>query len=373
MSQRIVFLIDSFTGPWAGTERQLWYLLEGIDRRRFEPHLFLLRHSEYSRSATAWPCPVQVVGVNKLASLDGAKGLAKLVMMMRNLDVCIVHAFFQDASIMGPIAAKLLGARYVAGRRDMGIWYTRWNLSLLKLESRLVDCVIANSNAVRAMVAAEEGIPESRISVIYNGLDEVDDFGHESTILDDSIPPGAPVIGIVANLRPVKRHADLIKAFARVKKTVPVAHLVIAGEGDLHQSLQELATSEGVADSTHFMGRVEAVEKIIRRFTVGVLCSESEGLSNAIMEYLREGKPVVCTNVGGNPELITDEQNGFLYPVGNEDVLVDRLVRILKDSELSQAMGRAALRSIESMTMTNMVRSHMVVYASMIYAGAKKE
>ena len=72
MTQNIVFLIDSYTGPWAGTERQLWYLIEDLDRRRFEPVLVALRHSDYSRNAPAWPCQFNVIGVTSLASLNGA-------------------------------------------------------------------------------------------------------------------------------------------------------------------------------------------------------------------------------------------------------------------------------------------------------------
>ena len=372
MSQKIVFLIDSFTGPWAGTERQLWYLLQGIDRQRFEPHLFLLRHSEFSEYAKSWPCPVQVLGVGRLASFEGVKGFARLVKLLRSIDARILHAFFQDSSLLGPFAARLAGARFVAGRRDMGIWYTPTNLKFLRLAARLVDRVIANSKAVKELVAAEERISMSRISVIYNGLEEWSGTCQQEMSLDDRIPPGAPVIGIVANLRPVKRHVDLIRAFAKVRQAVPAAHLVIAGEGELEEQLRQVAVSQGVAVAahTHFIGRVEDAASIIRCFSVGVLCSESEGLSNAIMEYLKEGKPVVCTDVGGNPELVTEGVNGFLYPVGNEKVLVDRLVCLLTDDKLLREMGRAAAQSIEPLTTSNMVRSHMAVYESMIHIPA---
>ena len=373
MNQRIVFIIDSFAGPWAGTERQLWYLLQGIDRRRFEPHLILLRHSEFSLNAREWPCPVEVLGLGRLASLDGVRGLVRLVRLLRSLDVAIVHAFFQDASLLGPVAARFAGARFVAGRRDMGIWYTRSNLRLLRMLSRLVDRVIANSNAVRELVAAREGISRSRISVVYNGLEEVNVDDSGPTTLENCIPAGVPVVGIVANLRPVKRHADLINAFARVRENVPSAHLVIVGDGELEESLRGLARSHGLEGCTHFLGRIESPASIVRRFTVAVLCSESEGLSNALMEYLSEGKPVVCTDVGGNPELVTDGQNGFLYSAGDHETLAERLVLLLNDIERLEKMGRAAARSVARLTANHMVDTHMDVYESMSQAAAGSE
>lgn len=246
----------------------------------------------------------------------------------------------------------------------MGVWYTRGNLRVLRWLAPLVDRVIANSNAVSALVSAREDIAESRISVIYNGLEDTSS-SNRPEYLDDRIPPGAPVIGIVANLRPVKRHADLVMAFTRVRQAVPDAHLVIVGHGELEESLRALAASLGVADRVHFLGRVEAPAGVIRRFSVGVLCSESEGLSNALMEYLREGKPAVCTDVGGNPELVIDGENGFLYPVGDEAALAEYLVHLLREGTLAAAMGAAAVRSMATMTMDNMVRGHMAVYEAL--------
>ncbi len=177
----------------------------------------------------------------------------------------------------------------------------------------------------------------------------------------------------MANLRPVKRHADLIKAFARITREVPSAHLVLAGEGKLEQPLRNLAISLGVAENTHFLGKVDDVAAVIRRFSVAVLCSESEGLSNALMECLGAGIPAVCTDTGGNPELVTDGKNGYLYPVGDEKILADRIVRLLKDSQLSDTMGIAAACSMESMSMENMVSSHMTVYEALLQGGTVRQ
>jgi len=366
MCVRIAFLIDSFVGPWAGTERQLWYLLQGLDRRRFEPVLIALRHSEYSRNIRHWPCEFTELGLLCLGCLKGARSMARLVLLLRKRRVEIVHAYFHDASLIGPLVARLAGARYIAGRRDMGIWYTPAGLKLLKLERRLVDRVIANSHAVKELVAHKEGIARERITVIKNGIEPVNNSNSMVQNLDDMIPEDAPVLGIVANLRSVKRHADLISAFARVMREMPGTHLVIAGDGELDQPLRKLAVTLDVDKNIHFLGKVDNVAAIIRRFTVGVLCSESEGLSNALMEYLGAGIPVVCTDTGGNPELVIDGKNGYLYPVGDTEVLADRILRLLKNKELSRSMGKAAACSIASMSVENMVDSHMLVYQSLV-------
>ncbi len=365
MAQRIGYLIDSFVGPWAGTERQLWHLLEGLDRERFEPHLFLLRDCDYSVQAQDWPCPVDVLGLEKIASPGGVAGVLRLARLFRQKQISLAQGFFLDASLVGPVAARLAGARFIAGRRDMGIWYTRNNLKLLRLVGRLVDRVIANSRAVGDHVVREEGIPADRLSIIFNGLEPTQP-GEGAGAPVPGVPEGVPVVGIVANLRQVKRHEDLIRAIALVRETVPDVQLVIVGEGELEQALRALADSCGVAAATHFLGRVTAPRSVVRRFTVAALCSESEGLSNALMEYLSEGKPSVCTDAGGNPELVTDGYNGFLYPVGDVSGLADRLVRLLTDAALVGSMGMNASRSVARLGIPEMLAQHMAVYDSIL-------
>jgi len=84
------------------------------------------------------------------------------------------------------------------------------------------------------------------------------------------------------------------------------------------------------------------------------------------MEYLGAGIPVVCTDTGGNPELVTDGENGYLYPVGDERILADRIVRLLKDRKLSETMGIAAACSMKSTSVKNMVASHEAIYETLL-------
>jgi glycosyltransferase involved in cell wall biosynthesis len=102
--------------------------------------------------------------------------------------------------------------------------------------------------------------------------------------------------------------------------------------------------------------------KYIERFTVAVLCSESEGFSNSIIEYLQAGRPVVCTATGGNPEIVRDGHNGFLVPVGDAAALAERLVRLLSDDALARRLGAAGREIVSSYTQARMVTEQMACY-----------
>ena len=94
-----------------------------------------------------------------------------------------------------------------------------------------------------------------------------------------------------------------------------------------------------------------------------VLCSETEGLSNAVMEYMAAGKPTICTNVGGNVELVVDGETGYLVPVGDATSMANAIVALLSDSERAQEFGqRARRRAIELFSLHRMIEQHEMLY-----------
>lgn len=361
---KVLFLIDFVVGPVAGTERQLIDLIRGIDDAGLRPLLAVFRATPYVSDAAQLPVIARVLGIERLASLRTLFRLFRLTWFIRHERIDIVHIFFNDAALVAPLFCRLGGAKVIVARRDLGFWYTPANLALLRLSNRFVNLIVANSEAVRRSVSQREGYPAERIRVIYNGHDlrrfvrpPADDLR-----LRYNIPRPAPIVGIVANLNPVKRHRDLIDAFARVRERVTDAHLVLVGSGPLEPVLRDQVSALGLQNAVHFLGSMQDVIPVVRLFAVGVLCSESEGFSNALIEYMGCGVPSIATGVGGNAELIDDGLNGLLVEVGDSAALATAIESVLADPMLARRLGHAGRRTVEGLTLERMIDAHIRAY-----------
>jgi glycosyltransferase involved in cell wall biosynthesis len=165
---------------------------------------------------------------------------------------------------------------------------------------------------------------------------------------------------MVAHFHPWKRQRDLVRAFREVLRHHPRAHLVLVGSGACEAEVR--AECDGtLLRRVHFAGAVSNPLPLVRHFTIGVLCSDSEGLSNSVLEYQACGLPVVCTNVGGNVELVQDGTNGFLIPPGDVPALADRLRRLLDDPALRAAMGAKGRTVASAHSLSAMADAHMAL------------
>lgn len=369
---KLLYVMDALEGANpGGTERQFLQLLTHLDLDRFDPHLALFRSTSYVERAGAVPCPVEVLNIGRLFDPRAAVRLLRLAAVVRARRVQVVHAFLNDASIAAPIFCRLAGASVIVSRRDMGFWYTKATLAALRISNLFVNGFIANSEAVRRNVQAREGVPAAKIEVLYNG--------HEPTRFDVAplpdfrarlgIGPDDPIVGMVANFHPWKRQVDLLRAFALVRQQHPRAHLVLAGAGSTDACRAE-AEALGIAPAVHFLGGVKDAVPIVKHFAVGVLCSESEGLSNSVIEYMGCGKPTVCTNVGGNPELVAEGDSGFLINPFDVGALADRIAMLLATPARQESMGARARSIAEGLTSRRMAQHHMNLYERLARVGA---
>ena len=363
---KVLYVLDAFEGGarTGGTEAQLIELLSRLDRRRFSPQVAVFRSTGWTESGDAFPCPSRVLGVGKLRDPRSAVRLLGLAGLVRREGVQLVHVLLNDASIVAPFFCRLGGARVIVSRRDMGFWYTPGILAALRVSNVFVERIVANSQAVRRNVHARERYPASRVDVVYNGHNPARFAAPAASGLRErlGIGPADPIVGAVANLNPWKRHTDLLQAFARVRDRHPRTRLLLVGSGELQQTLEDEAQRLGIAGAVHFLGATADVVSIVKHFTIGVLCSESEGLSNAVIEYMTCGKPSICTSVGGNSEVIVDGETGFLIPPGDVAVLTDRLDRLLSDPALAEAMGDRARCAAGVLTSDRMAAQHMDLY-----------
>lgn len=294
------------------------------------------------------------------AAFDFVSRVVRLVRVLRQDRPDLLHAFLFHSYIAGALAAKLSGVPLlVAGRRSLsdagGLRGHPVVLAVARVATRLTDLVIANAQVVAEDAQRVESIPASKIVTIYNGIgaaafEPVDPAG---------LDVDAPVVLCVANLRRYKGHGHLLQAVSRLRDRNIACVLVLAGDGSERDGLQKLATDLGVG--ARFLGQRTDIPALLARADVVVLPSLSEGMSNAVMEAMAAGKPVVATDVGGNTELLRGR--GVLVPPADPDALADGLAEVLSDPELARRMGAEARRwSQRNLHVDTMVDKHVDVY-----------
>ncbi len=364
---KTMFLMDYYKSPYSGAESQLLKLINLLTSKNIECELTTFRESEYLNN-NEFPCPHRSLGFTKILHPKSWLRLVKFAAHCRANGFKVVHILLNDASIIAPPFLKLFGLKVIVSRLDMGFWYNKKNLALLKLTRYFVDGVVANGIAVKNKVMESEGFSEQKMSVIYNGIDL--NAANKSNVVDIKsklgIPSNSFIVGIVASLYPIKRIEDLVKAIARLKEASESnIHLVSLGGGSPENYLK-LAKELEISDQIHFMGAQSNPIDWIKSFDIACLCSESEGFSNAIVEYLLCGKPVVCSDTGGNPEVVHHEQNGLLFPVGNVDLLSECILKLYQNGQLRIEMSSQAKQSIgDEFSFENFVQKHLDLYRSL--------
>jgi len=260
----------------------------------------------------------------------------------------VFHAHEIHGNIFGVLWARVAGVPMVVASRR---WWHRRERPLQQIANRwayrLAHRVLANSPSVAALLARDEGVSPAKIVCIPNCLAEeafralpAAERAAWRTRLH--VPENALVIGIVARLEPVKDHATLLRAFARVAASLPHAYLVCVGEGLQRAELRDLARALHLDGRVQFPGTLMPPFNLHHLFDVSVLCSVAEGFPNSVLEAMAAARPVVATNVGGVPDAVHDGQTGVLVPAGDPDALAAGLRAVLETPERAQTLGTAA-------------------------------
>lgn len=333
MPINILYMIDNI--HYGGTECQLVELIRHLDRSRFRPHLCTLKPSNSLYDEL--DIPKFCLDFSSFSHPTLFTKLSKLVQFIRTHDIHIVQTFFQDPFLLAAMAKPFHKVKLVGSFRDLGFWRTPSISRKMRMAYPFFSGFIANSQAVKEYFANIDGISLGKIEVIYNGIDcQLLDV-HSTRANHGN---GKQLVGIVANMnRKVKRVEDFVKAAALVHRQEPAARFIIVGDGEFRDGLETLASQLGMRDFITFTGRVANPMQYVKDFRVGVITSETEGFCNAIVEYMACGVPVVATRVGGNPELITEGENGFLVPMGDPEELAKKIVHLLKDESLQSKIG----------------------------------
>ena len=297
--------------------------------------------------------------------------LAQLKKKFFSMRPDIVHTYFFWSIIYGRLL-KMAGNIniLVENREDEGFNWGFHEYLMLRLTKYLPDKIICVSEAVKKVVQEREGMEESRIAVINNGVDSNNVPSGLQTVTRQELGFHEEnlVVGMVANYnRPVKGVGNFLEVVQTIVSAVPSARFIFVGGGNEENALREKVKSLGIEPYLVFVGYTKEIHRYYEIMDISVLNSFSEGLSLTLLESMGYGIPVVATSVGGNPELVVEGETGYLVPVNNHRLLADRIVKLLSNPELRRRMGEEGRRRVErKFRMTDVADRYLDIYKGLL-------
>ncbi|MBW8010461.1 MAG: glycosyltransferase family 4 protein [Chloroflexi bacterium] len=262
----------------------------------------------------------------------------------------IVETFGIDSNIFGIPIAFICGVKNRIGTHHgyTGITtQSRLKLHSLIINSKLTTYLITVSDALKTQVINNENISAHKVKVIKNGIQLFSEYENSPVSMEAvraslNISRDEHVVLSVGRLVIEKGFQFLIEAIPQVLEVFPNTVFIIVGGGHMKDTLNITAQKLGIEKSLRLIGKREDIRNILQSSDIFVLPSLSEGLSIAIMEAMNVGLPVIASRVGGIPEIIQHETNGFLISPKSSDAIADSIIDLLKNDAVRKRMGQAA-------------------------------
>lgn len=352
-----------------GTEQVIKNLIEGMQDGRYEHRILCIE-----KPIGPFGEMLQQQGIT-IDAFQRSEGFdIELILRIRHYlkknHIHILHCHQYTPWVYGCLAAAFTNTKVIF--TEHGRFYPDVSSPKRKLVNpilaALTNRITAISKATAKALTEYEFIPAKRIEVIYNGIaelqtdkEEVNNIRTQLGLTKDCL-----VFGTVARLDPIKNHRMMVAAFAQMHKQQPNSHLLIVGDGEERQNLEQQIKSLELENSVTLTGYIDKPANYLAMFDVFLLPSFSEGTSMTLLEAMSLGKPTIATAVGGTPEIIEDEISGILIPNNNTNSLIKALNRISENIELRYQTGNNSLTRFKlSFTITQMVKKYRQIYTNL--------
>ncbi len=318
-----------------GLERMAVNIANSLPRARFLSHLCTTR--EGGPLEVLVNGDVRRVDLRRRSTAD-REAFRRFTGYIRENDIRILHAHGTSlfiaaaASLYNPFPRVIwhvhLGAFAIEDRKAL----------IYRLAVKRAGAVLTVNEPLVEWCVRRLRVPRERVRFIQNFV-----AGPVPASPQPDLPgaPGSRIV-CVANLRPDKDHATLIRAMAIVVRALPKAHLILLGsfeEQSYRDGVIESIGREGLSESVTWLGSRPDVYPILKMCDVGVLSSKSEGLPLALIEYGMAGLPSVATRVGQCPEVVEDGASGLIVPPGSPAELARAILELLNSPERRKELG----------------------------------
>lgn len=371
---RVLLLVESM--EVAGAEQVVLALARGLDRSRFQPAVGCLT-IEGPLAKELRAAGVEVFALGKRPGPDLGV-LFRLARRMRAARIDVVHTHVWNADVWGRLAGWLARVPVLMmTAHSVDVWKKPRHLAVdraLAAVSRRVICV---SEAVRAFYRDRAGVPESKLTVILNGIDMApfdQPFDAARVRSGLGLNGATAVLTVVARLLPEKGHRYFLEALALLRREFPSAVGLVVGNGGLRGELEAQASQLGLlGKGVHFLGERRDVPEILAASDVFVLPSSvREGLSISLLEAMASRRPAVVTDVGGNRETVEDGVSGRVVAPGDAAALASAFAELLRDRAYAERLGRGARERVaRNFSVDRMVRETSELYGATLAEAAR--
>lgn len=363
-----------------GIERKIAAVLPRLNRDLFEVHLCCIRErGPLADGLEQSGIPVHLVPFR--SRLDPF-AMAKLSRLVKRKEISLVHSHMYRSNVPATML-KLLNPRLkvIGHYHNVDTWESTRQVALDRFLAHRRDMNVAVSEAVRRDVQSRLGLPDRLTTTLYNCVDLAEfrplpPEARKEVRESIGIEPQDLVVIMVARLVAQKNQALVLSSAREILHAAPTARFVMVGGGPDEELLRRLASDLGVAQRVVFLGRRDDVPALLGASDVAVLPSLKEGFSNAVLEAMACGLPVVASDVGGNREVIDHGVNGFICDVNSNpsaaeppvnDAQFTRYVkRLLVETDFRANMARAALERVQHYGLDAMVREIEQLYLEVL-------
>ena len=339
------------TLEYGGSERLAGVLSYSVDRKKFEARVVGL--------FGGGPLTMELADHNiPFDFFEGSNGIERRVFLpirvynylyKNHIDIVQVHGSYPLTRII--LAAKAAGARVIYTEHAKRSLQKSDRLRYMtKVACLLCDGIVVVSDNLKEYFIKEIGVDGGKVSVIYNGVDLKKFDARKGYPYPEGLPekkPSSRFVGVVGRLTEAKDHANLFRAWRKVKYHNRGNMLIVVGDGEKGEELKKLCHSLGIGGEVLFLGSREDIPNLIAYMDLTILPSKREGFPLAILEYMAMGKPVIATKVGGVPEIIEHGVNGYLIPPEDSDSLVRALESFFQEHERFRMLAINGKRTVE--------------------------
>lgn len=366
---KIFYLVNEFAD--GSSNNLILTLLRGMDPSCFEYHVGGLKAIRGPLEAHFTEAGATVVSFGLSAGKPGLGGLRRIAGYIEQNQIHVVHTHVLRPDILGGLAARLAHRPAVLSTKHNMAYVRSQNGWLMRNlfywpAMYLSDQIVTVTEALRQQTIERLRISPTRVTTIHNGIDAERYYqpdARAATRAALGLAPDAFVLTYTGRLIGGKGLEEVLRAAQPLVERHPACRVLIVGEGELQERLQQLAGELGLLSHVVFAGFRRDVPEVLAASDVFVLPSFSEGLPLSVLEAMAAGKPVVVSRVGGVPEIVHDGETGLMIRPGDVPGLTAALLSLIEDPARRTALGARGRQHVqEHFSVPSMIARYQDLY-----------